>query len=208
MPSPLSTWSDEHLAAEARAGSSACFEVLVERYQVRLIRFLLRSLSQHDAEDVVQDAFVQAYLNLSRFDPKYRFKTWLFVIAQRLMIDRLRRRRPSVDVSEIDVAQHDDPHDRVASNESARVLWTAAKRELSDEAYRAMWLHYVEEMGTVEVAKVLKRSWVWVKTTLHRSRRKLAPHVRSLSDIPFPGTPGAGWGEGRVRGGPHPDPLP
>ena len=183
MPSPLASWTDEALAAEARAGSSACFEVLVERYQVRLNRFLLRSLNQHDAEDVVQDAFVQAYLNLSRFDPKYRFKTWLFVIAQRLMIDRLRKKRPMVDVEEIDVAKHENPHDRVLSDERSSVLWKVAKRELSDEAYRAMWLHYVEEMGTVEVAKVLKRSWVWVKTTLHRSRRKLAPHVRSLVDV-------------------------
>jgi RNA polymerase sigma-70 factor, ECF subfamily len=182
MPAPLSSWSDEDLAAEARVGSSACFEVLVGRYQVRLIRFVLRSLSQQDAEDVVQDTFVQAYLNLSRFDPKYRFKTWLFVIAQRLMIDRLRKRRPALDVHEIDIAHHNDPHDRAASAERASALWTVAKQELSDEAYRAMWLHYVEEMGTLEVAKVLKRSWVWVKTTLHRSRRKLAPHVRSLSD--------------------------
>jgi RNA polymerase sigma-70 factor (ECF subfamily) len=184
MPSPLSTWSDEDLAAEARAGSSACFEVLVERYQVRLIRFLARSLNQQDAEDVVQDAFVQAYLNLARFDPKYRVKTWLFVIAQRLMIDRLRKRRSALDVSETDVATDSAPDGRLLAGERASLLWSAAKRELSDEAFRAVWLHYVEEMGTVEVARVLNRSWVWVKTTLHRSRRRLAPHVRSLVDEP------------------------
>jgi len=190
MTTILETWSDEQLAAEAREGSSACFEVLVRRYQVRLIRFVLRSLRQADAEDVVQDTFVQAYVNLHRYDPKWRFKTWLFIIAQRLMIDRLRKRRPAADVNEIDVATHDDPHDHAERNERSARLWLIAKRELGDETFRAVWLHYVEDLGTVEVAKVLGRSWVWVKTNLHRARRKLAPHVGSLGEIEMPSEAG------------------
>ncbi len=183
MADTLDTWSDEQLASEAKGGSSACFEALVRRYQVRLIRFTLRSLHQADAEDVVQDAFVQAYVNLHRYDDRYRFKTWMFVIAQRLTIDRLRSpKASSADVQEIDVPSHDNPHDRAAMSERSSRLWSIAKRELGEEIFRAVWLHYVEEMSTPDVAKVLGRSWVWVKTSLHRARKKLAPHVGTLAD--------------------------
>ncbi len=193
MQSTLETWSDEQLVVEAKEGSSACFELLVRRYQVRLMRFLLRSLKQDDAEDVVQDAFVQAYMNLSRFDPKYRFKTWLFVIAQRLMIDRFRKHRPTVDVDGCVIADRNDPHEHVEQRERSDTLWAVAKRELNEEVFRAVWLHYVEQMETAQIAKVLDRSWVWVKTALHRARRKLAPHVKSLVEVEPSPKAGESW---------------
>ncbi len=182
MPQLLETYSDESLVAEAKAGSSACFEELVRRYQVRLARFVMRSVNREDADDVVQDAFVQAYLNLSRFDPKYRFKTWLFVIAQRLTIDRHRRRRVTANIENHSLASNDRPEHRAETDERSAMLWSVARRELGDEVYRAVWLHYVEDLSTTEIAKVLDRSWVWVKTALHRARRKLSPHLRPLVD--------------------------
>lgn len=175
---PLDTWSDEQLALEAQAGSSACFEEIVRRYQTRLLGFLMRAVTRADAEDITQDAFVQAYLNLGRYRSKWRFKTWLFVIAQRLMIDRLRkqkRRRTSREVNETDAVSIDDSSAHAATSEQSARLWSIARATLGEESMRAIWLHYVEGMDTRDVARVMGRSWVWVKTTLHRARRKLGP---------------------------------
>lgn len=158
----------------------AGFEELVRRYQVRLVQFVSRSVHHHDADDIVQDAFLNAYLNLARFDPKYRFKTWLFVIAQRLTIDRHRRKRVTADIASYPLATHDQPHHRIQADERSAMLWAVARRELGDEVYRAVWLHYVEDLSTKEIAQVLDRSWVWVKTALHRARRKLQPHLTPL----------------------------
>jgi RNA polymerase sigma-70 factor (ECF subfamily) len=177
MPEALETSSDEQLANEAQRGSCASFELLVRRYQSRLLRFLLRSLRQADAEDVLQDAFVQAYQNLHRYSDRWRFKTWLFVIGQRLMIDHLRRAKRHVAIGDDDARSHFDHELALEMTERRERLWAMAKRVLDDQAYRAVWLHYVEDMGTRDIAAVLGRSWVWVKTSLHRSRRKLAPHL-------------------------------
>lgn len=180
----IETWPDEQLAREAQAGSSACFEQLVRRYQTRLLAFLLRSVSHADAEDLTQDAFVQAYVALDRYQSKWRFKTWLFVIAQRLMIDRLRQRKrrgTGREVQEADAVSADDSSERATAREQSARLWTIARDTLGDEPMRALWLHYVEGMETREVARVMGRSWVWVKTTLHRARRKLAPALNEYA---------------------------
>lgn len=180
MPDSLDTLSDEALAAQASEGSSACFEVLVLRYERRVLSFLLRSLRRADAEDVLQDTFASAYLKLHRYDNRWRFKTWLFTIAQRHAIDLLRRKRPSGNVDDLEPAVHDDPAHHASSRDLHGRVWSVARSVLDEEPYRALWLHYAEEMGTQEIAKVMNRSWVWVKTALHRARRKLAPHLARL----------------------------
>ncbi len=189
MPLPsLETWSDEQLALEAQAGSSACFEELVRRYQARLMGFLGRSVMRADAEDVTQEAFVQAFLNLDRYSTRWRFKTWLFVIAQRLMIDRLRRQkrqRTTRDVSEADAVTAIDASDALTAGEQSARLWSIARETLGEEPMRAIWLHYVEGMNTRDVARVMDRSWVWVKTALHRARRKLEPVLGDFVDTEF-----------------------
>ena len=159
MPSaPLETWSDEQLAREAQAGSSACFETLVRRYQSRLVGFVARSVARVDAEDVTQDAFVQAYLNLDRYNERWRFKTWLFVIAQRLLIDRLRRtRRRKEDrreLSETDAISSPESGDGLAEREESARLWSIARGTLGDEPMRAVWLHYVEQMNTRDLSLI------------------------------------------------------
>ncbi|NJN40724.1 MAG: hypothetical protein HC807_07785 [Gammaproteobacteria bacterium] len=76
--------TDEQLAKAAQGGSSTAFDELVERYQCRLLRFLLgRCRSRADAEDALQDSFMNAYRYLHSFDTDRRFSTWLYRIALR-----------------------------------------------------------------------------------------------------------------------------
>jgi RNA polymerase sigma-70 factor (ECF subfamily) len=172
----LSALNDEVLACRARAGAVDCFEELVHRYQVPLLRFLQRkSPARHEAEDLLQEAFLRAFQSLAKYREDWPFRTWLFTLSYRLSVSAARKRRPvGLETDGNAVAADANPADHAERGDSRRHLWEIARRTLNEEQYAAVWLHYAELMPAREVSQVLGRSWVWVKTTLHRSRRKLA----------------------------------
>lgn len=89
----VKTPTDQQLLANHLAGRTDAFELLVRRHSSELHRFVLRfTNSSVAADDVVQEAFLQAYLSAASFDPKRRFKPWLFTIAANKARDWLRRR--------------------------------------------------------------------------------------------------------------------
>jgi len=85
---------DEDLVAVVLAGDRDRFGDLVERYQGRLVNYLYRLLRNLDeAHELAQEVFLKVYQALDRYDPRYRFSTWLFRVAQNAAIDQIRRRR-------------------------------------------------------------------------------------------------------------------
>lgn len=163
--------TDEQLVEAALGGSADAFGEVVERYQERLLRFLLtRCASRADAEDALQDTFINAYRYLSSYRPRWRFSTWLYRIA----IRNAWKQRTSP------VGRGDEPADDSAGPlascirySEAENAWLAAKRLLSPEAQAALWLRYVEDMPVKDVARALERSPSWTKVTLLRARRRL-----------------------------------
>ncbi len=94
MTEKTPTLSDERLVELSLDGDEEAFGVLVRRYQRRLTAFLGQLVGDLElARELSQEAFVRAWGALDRFDPRYRFSTWLFRIAHNLGIDQLRRRR-------------------------------------------------------------------------------------------------------------------
>jgi len=86
--------SDERLVELSLDGDEGAFGILVRRYQRRLTAFLSQLVGDMElARELSQEAFVRAWSALERFNPKYRFSTWLFRIAHNLGIDQLRKRR-------------------------------------------------------------------------------------------------------------------
>ncbi len=85
---------DEELVAAVLAGDRERFGDLVDRYQGRLVNYLYRLLRNLDeAHELAQEVFLKVYQALDRYDPRYRFSTWLFRVAQNAAIDQIRRRR-------------------------------------------------------------------------------------------------------------------
>ena len=94
MPDEPRSPTDEELVRSVLAGDRERFASLVERYQGRLINYLYRLVRNLDeAHDLAQEVFVRVYQALDRFDPQYRFSTWLFRVAQNAAIDVIRKRR-------------------------------------------------------------------------------------------------------------------
>jgi RNA polymerase sigma-70 factor (ECF subfamily) len=149
--------------------------VLVERYQERLLRFLMtRSGSRADAEDALQDTFINAYRYIHSFNSRWRFSTWLYRIGIRNVLRQTLLEVPLE--SEPADAAADPLNDCIVASEQEN-LWLAAKRILADDVYTALWLRYVEDMSVKEVSHALDRSLSWTKVSLLRARRKLCEEL-------------------------------
>jgi RNA polymerase sigma-70 factor, ECF subfamily len=159
------------LIEAAKAGSVSAFTELVRAYREGLLRFLLtRCASYADAEDALQDTFINAYRYLHSYNSRWRFSTWLYRIAIR-NAGRLREKYVT-ELGELRDEESDPLKQCIADSEREN-LWQCARRLLSDEVYSAMWLRYVEDMSINDVASVLNRSNSWTKVNLMRGRRTL-----------------------------------
>jgi len=187
--SKLPIASDEDLARSAQQGCVDAFEELVRRHQVPLVRFIHRLGNAEEAEDLTQDTFMRAYENLHRYRDSWRFATWLFTIARRISLNSNRRRRPTADSDALASAESAAalPSEIVGEEEDRRRLWERAGTVLNPTQMTALWLYYVEEMPVKEVARVLGRTRVAVKTMLFRARKKLVPLLDQREDSPTAG---------------------
>ena len=168
--------TDEQLVTDSLAGSALAFSELVERYQERLLRYLVtRSGNRADAEDAVQDTFISAYRYLYSYNPRWAFSTWIYRIAIRNAA-----RQSQKAVSELaDVADEGapDPLEECIVASDRENVWLTAKRLLNQDAYAAMWLRYAEDMSIKEVARALDKTQSWTKVTLLRGRRSLSTEL-------------------------------
>jgi RNA polymerase sigma-70 factor (ECF subfamily) len=191
---------DETLARRAGAGDESAFEALVTRFQGRVYRLARRlSASNSDAQDVMQDTFLQVYRSLGSFRGEAKFSTWLFRIATNaaLMQRRGRERRPAESLEEY--APRFDAAGRHARL-PAELSLAARADEMIDrgrlaahalegidrlpEIYRtAFVLRDLEEMPTGEVAAILGVDAAAVRQRVHRARLLLRGFLSHLVGV-------------------------
>jgi RNA polymerase sigma-70 factor (ECF subfamily) len=173
--------TDEEVVREVLAGNTALFELLMRRYNERLYR-AARAITRDDreAEDVMQQAYVNAFVQLRQFTGEARFATWLTRIAVNESLARVRRRGQyepfDDDLSHVEtlMASH-SPHDpeRQAFTGELRDLLERAIDGLPDGARDVFVLREVEGLSTTEAAESLGVSEDVVKTRLARARAAL-----------------------------------
>jgi RNA polymerase sigma-70 factor (ECF subfamily) len=174
--------TDEELAVEARAGSRRSFEELALRYRRRLFVYLRPRLgSDEDAEDMVQETFLKLYRNIARYNPAYRFSTWLYTSANRLAISSYRKKR-AVEVRLEPTAMAAATPVGPGDGQAAAGLWGAA-RGLGGNQFRVLWLRYGEGMTVAEIAESIVKSRLAVRLLLHRARTNL---MKEIGTAPFP----------------------
>lgn len=188
---------DAELVRFARSGSPAAFRAIMERHNRRLFR-AVRSVLKDDAEaeDALQDAYLQAFAGLDGFRGEAELSTWLMRIALNEAFARLRRRRRADALSEeIEAGMGvivDFPFQRTAAADPERLAAGTEIRRLLEraidelpDAFRTVFvLRCVEQLSVEETAAALGVPEETVKTRLHRSRGKLQSALRrQLADV-------------------------
>jgi len=175
---------EQALVVRAQAGDRGAFEALVRDNADRLYAVVLRfSVTESDAEEATQEAFVRAWRGLARFRSDARFFTWLYRIGVN-EAKRIAERRASADsVSSLEERPLDDisdsrpgPASRVQQSE-LRVLLEHAIRRLPAKYRAAVVLRDIEGLSTAEAANVLGLREAALKSRLHRGRMALRRDV-------------------------------
>jgi len=176
---PLGGMSDERLASRAAEGNRDAFAELVRRYGDRVLGLTMSRLRMRaDAEEAAQETFLRAWRGIKTFDSERRFSAWIMTIAHRQAVEVMRRRKRESDdrerrVSEARAKESGPEHAPAPTGGGGRV-WAIARDVLKADAYEALWLRYAEGCSPQEVARVMGKTSVWVRVTLHRSRGRLA----------------------------------
>jgi len=178
---------DGQLIRSACNGDTAAFGALVRKYQVRLCTSLTHVCgSLDDAEDIAQEAFVQAYVKLRTFAGGSAFYTWLYRIAVNAAISRRRRRREQTSVDskreELGLEPHDDAEqaeERLFREERAVQVRRALDR-LSDEHRTILVLREIDDCDYDEIANILQLPVGTVRSRLHRARLQLKEQLDTV----------------------------
>jgi RNA polymerase sigma-70 factor, ECF subfamily len=190
---------EQRLIALAAGGDRPACEALIRAHQQSVFAYILRLSGRPEvAEDVVQEAFVRVLTHLDRFDPRFRFSTWLFTIARRVMLNVLDKRRPSSESER--VAEAGGPSCQVSLDaevkEHRAVCRDAVQRglmALSIEQREVVVLFHQHDWPIWLIADHLRMPEGTVKSHLHRGRTKLR---QALEQAP-PGV--VDRGEGALR---------
>jgi len=172
--------TDQQLITQTLDGQTAAFGILVRKYQDRLFNSMVHLLrNPSDAEDVVQDAFLQALRKLDTFQGNSQFYTWLFRIARNTAISKLRRKKPTVSLDSTASEQRLDfpddgprPSTEMERRERQTVLMRAMD-QLSSEHREILILREMEEQNYETISEILDLPVGTVRSRLHRARSQL-----------------------------------
>lgn len=161
-----------------RGGDHKAFAELIDKYKEMVFLCCRRlGLREDEAEDVASETFLAAYNGLSRYSGRAELSTWLWGIAYRQGINYLRKNRrqwqlePELDERIADSKQR-GPAAAVQSREIGEIVWEVVER-LPRLWALAVILHYREEKGISDIAKIMQIKENTVKTYLFRGRERL-----------------------------------
>ena len=176
---------DHDLIQSINSGQDERFQDLVERYEQKLYNFSLRMCRDHrDAEDMVQDTFLNVFRYLKDFRYETKFKNWLYKVAASTCIKKRRKSKfaPEKELSLDDFRPNDDtetpeqvpewalmPLDKLLNAELAGVI-NRAILTIPKKYRMVIVLRDIEEFSTAETAQILDLSPANVKVRLHRAR--------------------------------------
>lgn len=184
----IEAWSDETLAAAASTGDREAFDALARRYRPRVSNLVRASCHrEHDADDLVQDAFVRAYRGIRRFRGESSFWSWLYRIAMNVVFDDMARcGRAETFVLEPGAASPEAVEAVAASGdlELRTIRRQAIARALASlplELRRLVLLRDVEGLDYDEIAHIAQLPRGTVDSRLFRARRRLRPLLAAVA---------------------------
>lgn len=177
---------------QVKKGDQNAFAEIVDLYKDKIYQLCYRMLGNvHEAEDIAQEAFIRAYVNIDSFDINRKFSTWLYRIATNLTIDRIRKKKPDYYLdAEVAGAEGLTMYSQIAADGvlpedavlSLELSDTIQKKilKLPDKYRTVIVLKYIDELSLIEIGEILNIPVSTVKTRIHRGREALRKQLRDL----------------------------
>jgi len=167
--------TDAVLIEKCMNGRKDAYAEIVKRYQHRIyFMSLTRMRDRHEAEDLAQETFIQAYRKLASYDPQGNFRNWLFTICANLGKNRLRSRARRREV------HHPSPEIKPTlphSPEHCRIDLMTALHKIPEKLRVPLFLKHVEGLSYKEISGMMKIGTSAAKMRVKRGRDQLAKHL-------------------------------
>lgn len=185
--------NDKELVERAQQGDTRAFDLLVQKYQFKVVNLVSRYVRSEEAQDVAQEAFIKAYRGLKNFRGDAAFYTWLYRIAvnsaKNYLLSASRRQSDrQVDVEDAEyfddaavLRDHSTP-DRVLQSKELEQRVFDAMRQLPDDLKMAITLRELEGMSYEEIAEAMECPIGTVRSRIFRAREAIDKVVRPLMD--------------------------
>ena len=184
------------LIREAQAGSRLAFDTLVRQYEHQVLRLALHLTgSEHDAEDIYQEAFLKAYRYIGNFRFECSFYTWIYRIVTNLCLDQLRRKKTRKEDHAVVMDHSGDEIDRLASVSDERSFSNPAKEldrkllgeriqgaleKLTPRERMVFELKHYQGLRLRTIGEMLSTTEETAKNTLFRATKKLRTQLAEL----------------------------
>ena len=184
--------ADSELVRRVQAGDKAAFDLLVRKYQHKIVKLISRYIhDSSEAQDVAQETFLKAYRALPRFRGDSAFYTWLYRIAintakNHLVAQDRRPRESGIDVSEAEnyesggLLRHGDTPERELLKDEIEKTIHEAIDQLPDELKTAITLREMEGMSYEEIAQTMNCPVGTVRSRIFRAREAIDKKIRPL----------------------------
>ncbi len=174
---------DVQLIYNILSGDDEAFSVLVQKYQKSVHTLVWRKIGDfHHAEEITQDTFLQVYKKLPTLKDPHQFTRWLYVIANRLCIDWMRKKKlkvqsiedtPMAEIEKSAYTYYLSEQRRTEISERRREIVKKLLARLPESERTVVTLYYLGEMKVKEISKFLGISVSTINTRLHRARKRL-----------------------------------
>ena len=174
---------DVQLIYNILSGDDEAFSVLVQKYRRSVHALVWRKIGDfHHAEEITQDTFLQVYKKLSTLKDPHQFAGWLYVIANRLCIDWMRKKKltvqsiedtPTAEIEKSSYTHHLLEQRQAEISERRREIIKKLLARLPESERTVVHLYYLGEMKVKEISKFLGVSVSTINTRLHRARKRL-----------------------------------
>ena len=175
----MSSNREAALVERCRKGDRPALETLIGQYQKPVFNVAYRILGNPDAAaDVTQNTFMKAFENLDRYDPKYKFFSWIYRIAINESINQLRYGRNHQPLNENEVSKGGSPESEAVSGDISREI-QAGLMALAEDYRTVIVLRHFSEFSYRQISQILEIPEKTVKSRLYTARQQMREKLQA-----------------------------
>lgn len=177
---------DYELIKKVLSGDNDAFSEIVNRYKNLVYSVILRMINDYEeANDISQEVFIKVYRNLDKYQPEYKFSTWIMRITTNHVIDYLRKKKQeTVNIDDVDyeLSSSSNPEREYIEKEQGDTFIKAINK-LPDMYKMPIVLYHIKRFSYQEIADMLNIPLSKVKNRIFRGRRLLKDILMGMEEV-------------------------